>query len=60
MKPFSREILEAYLREDLAELARPERHEMDGVLMADLRFLYKMYGRTFKEQQDWMPVRAKE
>lgn len=55
MTPFCREVLEAYLREDMAELDNPLRKDSE-IILQDLRFLYRQYGRTFKTERkvDWV------
>jgi hypothetical protein len=52
---FTTEVIEVYLREDLKELDNPMRQD-HGVLMQDLRFLFKAYGQKYKRIEDWVPA----
>lgn len=54
MNPFSREVLEVYLREDLAALEDPLRQDQ-GMILADLRFLFRAYYHQEKKP-DWVPA----
>lgn len=51
---FTPEVLEVYLREDLRELDNPLRQD-HGVLMQDLRFLFRAYHYAGKKIEDWTP-----
>jgi hypothetical protein len=53
---FTTEVIELYLREDLKELDNPMRQD-HGILMQDLRYLFKAYRYTAgKKDQDWTPA----
>jgi hypothetical protein len=55
MTAFSVEVLEPYIREDLKELDNPMRKDR-GILMQDLRFLFRAYRYSVGENQDWVPA----
>jgi hypothetical protein len=52
---FTTEVIELYLREDLKELDNPMRQD-HGVLMQDLRYLFRAYGQKYKKNTDWSPA----
>jgi hypothetical protein len=48
-------VIELYLREDLKELDNPMRQD-HGILMQDLRYLFRAYGQKYKKNTDWSPA----
>jgi hypothetical protein len=52
---FTPEVISLYLREDLAELENPMRRD-HGVLLQDLRFLFRAYRYAVKPKEDWSPA----
>lgn len=55
MSAFTKEVLEAYLREDLEALGDPLRRD-EAIILQDLRFLFRAYGQHFKTVEDWVPA----
>jgi hypothetical protein len=49
-----KKALEEYLREDLAALEDPRRQDQ-RIILQDLRFLFRAYGKHFKQAPDWVP-----
>ena len=55
MTAFTQEVLTAYIKDDLAALEHP--HRMDqGIILQDLRFLFRAYGQKYKRVEDWKPA----
>jgi hypothetical protein len=54
---FTTEVIELYLREDLKELDNPMRQD-HGILMQDLRYLFRAYGQKYKSKPDWSPAKT--
>ena len=51
---FTKEVIELYLREDLKEMENPLRQD-HGVLLQDLRFLFRAYAYSVRGKEDWTP-----
>lgn len=54
MSPFSPEIMEDYIRQELAEL---ERRPNDPRTKQELIESFRHYGRAFRPKMDWAPVK---
>lgn len=52
---FTQDVIAEYIREDLKELENPLRMDQ-GIILQDLRFLFRAYGQKYKKIQDWSPA----
>jgi hypothetical protein len=57
MTAFCEAVLAAYISEDLRELDNPMRQD-HGILMQDLRYLFRAYGQKYKKVEDWSPAKT--